>query len=409
MSTLAVAQFTPERLVYPEAKTNRLDSIDLVRGFVMVVMALDHVRHAFHYDAFYYEPTDLAHTNTILFFTRWITHFCAPVFVFLAGISAYLYGINKTRRELAHYLFTRGLWLIFAELFIVGLGQTYNPSYPYFNLQVIWVIGVSMIVLAALIYLKRSWLLTIAIVLIAGHNVLDNVHVGGHGVSAFFWSLLHEPANFRVGRFTVFITYPVLPWIGIMAIGYYLGFLFSNHFDPEKRIRTLVVLGFTATAAFYFLRVFNIYGDPSAWAAQKDISFSLLSLLNTTKYPPSLLYTLMTLGPALIFLAIAEIPLNAFSKKLVVFGRVPFFYYIVHIFLIHLLAIAGAAISGYHWSDMILKTRMNMTPALKGYGFNLLTVYLLWIGFIFVMYPCCKWYYGYKRANMSSRRWLSYI
>jgi uncharacterized membrane protein len=409
MSTLAVARFPLESLPFPQPKTKRLDSIDLVRGFVMVVMALDHVRHAFHYDAFYYEPTDLAHTSTILFFTRWVTHFCAPVFVFLAGISAYLYGINKTRGELAHYLFTRGLWLIIAELFIVGLGQTYNPSYPYFNLQVIWAIGISMIVLAALIYLKRSWLLAIAILLIAGHNLLDNIHVSGHGVSAFFWSVLHEPGNFRVGRFTVYIMYPVLPWIGIMVIGYYLGFLFSNHFDPEKRIRTLVVLGFTATAAFYFLRVFNIYGDPSEWVAQKNISFSLLSLLNTTKYPPSLLYTLMTLGPALIFLAIAEIPLNAFSEKLVVFGRVPFFYYIVHIFLIHLLAMAGAVISGYRWSDMILNTRMNMTPALKGYGFNLLTVYLLWAGLIFVMYPFCKWYYGYKRTHLSSRRWLSYI
>ncbi len=409
MSTLAAARFSPDQLVYPEVKPKRLVSIDLVRGFVMVVMALDHVRHAFHADAFLYEPTDLSHTSTILFFTRWITHFCAPVFVFLAGISAYLYGVNKTKRELAYYLFTRGLWLVFAELFIVGLGQSFNPSYPYFNLQVIWAIGISMMALSALIFLNRRLMLLIAILLIAGHNLLDGVHVPDHGVLAFFWSVLHEPGVFTIGRFTIFVMYPLIPWIGIMAIGYYLGFLFSSHFDQEKRIRTLVVLGFIFTAAFYFMRVFNIYGDPAEWVAQKNISFSLLSLLNVTKYPPSLLYTLMTLGPALIFLAIAEIPLNGFSEKLVVFGRVPFFYYVVHIYLIHLLAMAAAVISGFHGTDMILSTKMNLTPALKGYGFNLFTVYLVWIGLVFLLYPCCKWYYAYKRANMSSRRWLSYI
>ena len=203
--------------------------------------------------------------------------------------------------------------------------------------------------------------------------------------------------------------YPLIPWIGIMAIGYYLGFLFSSHFDPEKRIRTLVVLGFIFTAVFYFMRVFNIYGDPAEWVAQKNISFSLLSLLNVTKYPPSLLYTLMTLGPALILLAIAEIPLNAFTQKLVVFGRVPFFYYVVHIFLIHLLAMIAAVISGFHGTDMILSTKMNLTPALKGYGFSLFTVYLVWIGLVLLLYPCCKWYYDYKRTHMSSRRWLTYI
>lgn len=409
MTTLAIDRYPAEQIRYSELKTRRLDSIDLVRGFVMVVMALDHVRHFFHRDAFLYEPTDLAHTNVILFFTRWITHFCAPIFVFLAGISAYLYGINKTRRELAYYLLTRGLWLVFAELFIVGLGQTFNPTYPYYNLQVIWVIGISMMVLSALIYLKRSLMLAIAILLVGGHNFLDQVHVAGHGVPAFLWSVLHVPGFFRVGQLTIYVMYPVIPWIGILTIGYYLGFIFSSHYDPEKRIRTLVIMGFIFTSVFYFLRVFNIYGDPADWVAQKNISFSLLSLLNTTKYPPSLLYTLMTLGPAMILLAMAEIPLNAFTKKLVVFGRVPFFYYVLHIFLIHLLAVAGVLISGYHWSDMILNTKLNMTPTLKGYGFNLLTVYMIWIVLIGVLYPCCKWYYGYKRTRIVTHSWLGYI
>ena len=409
MTTLAITGFQSEQGASPFVKSRRLNSIDLVRGGVMVIMALDHVRHFFHADAMSYEPTDLNHTNPLLFFTRWITHFCAPVFVFLAGISAYLYGINKSRNELAYYLFTRGLWLVFAELFIIGLGQTFNPSYPYFNLQVIWVIGISMMVLSALIYMKRPLILITAILLIAGHNFLDGLHVSGSGWQAFGWAVLHEPGKFVIGRMTIYVMYPLLPWIGIMAIGYYLGYLFSEHFDPEKRMRRLVLLGFSAIALFYFLRVFNIYGDPAPWSARRDIAFSLLSLLNVTKYPPSFLYILVTLGPALILLAIAEAPLNEVTEKLVVFGRVPFFYYVVHIYLIHTLALGAAVLSGFHWTDMILHTKLNMMPELKGYGFNLLTVYLVWIFLVFLLYPCCKWYNSYKRARMSARWWLSYI
>jgi uncharacterized membrane protein len=408
-STIALYGFQPEAAASGYVQSRRLNSIDLVRGGVMVIMALDHVRHFFHQDAFLYEPTDLAHTNVLLFFTRWITHFCAPVFVFLAGISAYLYGVNKSRNDLAYYLFSRGVWLVFAELFIIGLGQTFNPAYPFYNLQVIWAIGISMIVLSVLIYLKRQYLLILALLLIGGHNFLDGLHVTGNGARAFFWAMLHEPGKFQIGHLTIYVMYPVLPWIGIMAVGYYLGYLFSVHFSPEKRIRVLVILGFSAIALFYFLRVFNIYGDPAPWTAHHSIGFSFLSLLNVTKYPPSLLYILVTLGPALITLAIAEGPLNAVTEKLVVFGRVPFFYYVVHIYLIHILALGAAVISGFHWTDMILHTRLNMTPGLKGYGFNLLTVYLVWIFLIVILYPCCKWYYSYKRARLSTRWWLSYI
>ncbi len=409
MAIIAFTGFKSENHITSGVKSRRLDSIDLVRGLVMVIMALDHVRHFFHQEAWLYEPTDLTHTNYVLFFTRWITHFCAPVFVLLSGISAYLYGINKSRNELAYYLFTRGLWLVFAELFIIGLGQTFNPSYPYFNLQVIWAIGISMMVLSVMIYMNRQYLLILALVLVAGHNFFDGLHVSGTGIDAFLWSILHEPGKFTAGRFTIYVMYPLIPWIGIIAIGYYMGFLFSKHYNREKRIMVMVILGMFSVSLFYFLRLFNIYGDPAPWAAGRDIGFSFLSLLNVTKYPPSFLYTLVTLGPAFILLAIAEMPLNAFTEKLVVFGRVPFFYYVVHIYLIHTLALIAAVISGFHWSDMILNTKINMVPELKGYGFNLLTVYLVWILLIFLLYPCCKWYNQYKRTHVSERWWMSYI
>lgn len=390
-------------------KRDRIESIDLLRGIVMIIMALDHVRDYFHHDAFLYSPTDINKTNVFLFFTRFVTHYCAPVFVFLAGISAYLYGSKRSKRELSFYLLTRGLWLVLVELFIVTLAWTFNPSYPVFNLQVIWAIGISMIVLSAIIYLKRIYILLTGIVLIAAHNLLDTVHVPGNGLATFLWSLLHEPADFVVGRFAIFVRYPVLPWIGIMALGYFFGGLYNAEYDTVKRKKTLLYTGFAAIAFFILLRYFNFYGDAAPFSVQRNTVFSILSFLNVTKYPPSLLYTLITLGPAIIFLSLAEKPLNTITKKIVVFGRVPFFYYVIHLYLIHLLAIIGAVISGYNWSAMILSDRVNRVPALKSYGFNLLTVYFIWIGLIVFLYPCCKWFDRYKRDHQSMQRWLSYL
>jgi uncharacterized membrane protein len=293
---------------------------------------------------------------------------------------------------------------VFAELFIITLGWTFNPSYPFFNLQVIWAIGISMIVLSAMIYMTRRLILLSGILLVAAHNLLDTVHIQG-----FFWAFLHEPGDFVVGHFSFSIHYPVLPWIGIIAIGYYFGNLYAPGYDPGLRKILLLSLGIGATALFIVLRSGNFYGDAAAWSYQKNMIFSILSLLNVTKYPPSLLYVLMTLGPAMIFLALAERPLNVFTQKIAVFGRVPFFYYVLHIYLIHVLAIIGAVISGYNWSDMILTDRVNRVPGLKGYGFNLLTVYLIWIGVLLFLYPCCKWFDRYKRAHQSKQKWLSYL
>ena len=390
-------------------KSKRIESIDLLRGFIMIIMLIDHVRGYFHRDAFLYSPTDLSQTSTPIFFTRWITHFCAPVFVFLAGISAYLYGAGKTRKALSAFLLTRGIWLIFAECIIVSLEWSFNPSYPFFNLQVIWAIGVSMVVLSALVYLTRRAILLIGIVLVAGHNLLDGIHVGGSGPLSFLWAVLHDPNEFTFGQFSVFVHYPVLAWIGIMTLGYCTGSLYVHNANPGKRRGLLLIAGFAAITLFIVLRLGNVYGDAAHWSQQKNLFFSFLSFLNVTKYPPSLLYTLMTLGPALIFLSLAENPLPAWTGRVIILGKVPMFYYLLHIFLVHLLAVFAAVISGYHWQDMILTNRVNRAPELKGYGFSLTTVYLVWMACLLILYPCCKWFSRYKTAHSAEHWWLKYL
>jgi len=366
---------------------------------VMIIMALDHVRDYFHRDAFLYSPTDLGKTDAALFFTRWVTHFCAPVFVFLAGVSACLYGARKGRKALAWFLVTRGLWLVFVELFVVGLFRTFNWRFPYFNLQVIWAIGVSMLVLAALVYLRRGVLLVVAVVLIAGHNLLDGVHVDG----SFLWACLHEAKSFRFGDELVTVRYPVLPWIGLMGLGYFMGRYYLPDYDGRARRRGLVILGTGFVVVFIVLRFFDWYGEPV-----HRISGSVLSFFNVTKYPPSLLYVLMTLGPALIFLAMTEGV--TWGARVAVFGRTAMFYYLAHILLIHLLALIGVAICGKPLSEMVLTMAVNDEPGLKGnYGFPLVVVYLIWVGLVAVLYPLCKWFDRYKRSHQASKWWLSYI
>jgi uncharacterized membrane protein len=390
-------------------KSKRIVSIDLLRGIVMILMVLDHVRDYFHAYSFQFDAVDLDHTSIPIFFTRWITHFCAPIFMFLSGISAYLYGAKRSRRELSFFLFTRGLWLALAELFIVTFGWTFNPFYQIFILQVIWAFGICMMVLSVLIYLDKRLLLVIGILLMAAHNLLDGIHVAGSGAGAVGWAFLHDQRFFSYPHLSFLMGYPIIPWIGIIVTGYCLGELYSPDQDAAKRRKTLLFLGLGAILLFVLLRFSNIYGDPYRWSVQRDSITTFLSFLRATKYPPSILYILMTLGPALVFLSLAEGRLNALTEKISVFGRVPMFYYLVHIFLIHLLAMAAAAASGYKWSDMVVTTWVTASPALKGYGFNLLTVYGIWLGTVILLYPLCKRYDRYKRAHQGQYWWLSYI
>jgi uncharacterized membrane protein len=382
----------------------RLDSIDLLRGLVMVIMVIDHTRDFVHGPAFHYDPTDLTRTSAAIFMTRWITHFCAPVFVFLAGVSAYLQHMRgKIPRDLSLFLLTRGAWLVFVEVVVLHALVWFNLDFSFIGpLQVIWAIGWSMIVLAGLVHLPVPAIAVIGVGMIALHNTLDGVTS-----QATLWLVLHRAAFVMVGPSLVWVQYPLVPWIGVMAAGYAFGVVYT--LDADRRVRTVLRVGFALSAAFIVIRAINVYGDPSRWSVQSTALFTAFSFINTTKYPPSLLYLLMTLGPALIALALFERRAGAAGaarSALVTFGRVPFFFYLWQWVLAHTAAIVANIVAGRSFDYLFL-----MPPALFnlpwGNGFHLWTVYLCWACNIAVEYPLCVWF-----ANVKRRRrdwWLSYL
>ncbi len=390
-------------------KSSRVESIDLLRGLVMIFMALDHVRDYFHADAFLYDPTDLTKTSVILFFTRWITHFCAPIFIFLAGTSAFLIGLRKSKQELSGFLLKRGLWLVFLELTIINFAWFFNIQFSLITLFVIWTLGIGMIVLAACIHLPYKIILTIGVLLIVGHHAFDNFHVEGNGTEAILWSMVHEQRGFQLANgFFLFVGYPLIPWIGVMLVGYCFGVFYSSSYDALARRKILLYLGTALIVLFVVIRFPNVYGDPNPWSVQPNPFFTALSFINVSKYPPSLLYILVTLGPAILLLAVSEKYTGAIAQKVKVLGRVPMFYYLLHLYLIHGLAVLAAVLSGYDASDMVFNTWVTMSPDLKGYGFDLWVVHIIWIGVVMVLYPLCKWYDNYK-LTQRSKWWLSYL
>jgi len=395
--------------VKPFSSTHqRITSIDFLRGLVMIIMALDHVRDYFHADSMLIDPANLEQTTTPLFLTRWITHFCAPVFMFLAGTSAFLVGERKSREELAGFLLKRGVWLMILELTVVNFGWFFDLHFTSIFLIVIWALGFSMVILAGLIYLPFRLLATVGLLIVAGHNLLDNVHVEGNSIGAILWAEFHERRLFMIDGHRLGTGYPLLPWLGIMITGYCFGYFYRNQSNPGTRRKQLLLIGLSACVLFILLRFINVYGDPSPWDFQSTPLFTLLSFINTTKYPPSLLYTLMTLGPAILLLALSERIKGTLSNALVTIGRVPMFFYIVHIYLIHLVAMVAAGLSGHSWSDMLLTGWTWTQPQLKGYGFSLPVTYLFWISLIAVLYPLCKWYDRYKSSHRHYW-WLSYL
>ena len=412
-------------------KRRRIDSVDLLRGVVMVIMMLDHTRDYIHSGALLFDALDLTKTTWALFLTRWITHYCAPVFVFLAGTGAYLqFARGKSKRELSRFLITRGLWLIVLEVTAVRLGATFSFDPRFlFMLQVIWVIGISMIVLAALIHLPLKVMGGFGLLMIALHNLLDRYRAQpwqGPGSpvpswGAKLWMLLHQQAFFPAGSHfpspIVAVLYPLIPWIGVMAVGYAFGALYT--IDVRLRKRWFLILGGVVTWLFIFTRAIDRYGEPQQWSQQRNPLFTILSFINTTKYPPSLDYLLMTLGPAILFLAWVESGDRlvggpaANSRSLssgirgffVTFGRVPLFFYLLQWPTAHAIALFLYILAGKPWKWLV-KTPIDWQYQ-PGMGFNLVVVYLCWIAGVLLLYPLCKWFAGVKARRRDW--WLSYL
>jgi len=375
----------------------------------MIIMALDHVRMYFGQGTWYAEPTNLATTTPLLFFTRWITHFCAPVFVFLAGTSAFLIGTKKeNQRELSAFLLTRGLWFVIAEIIIVTFAWTFDITYSIIILQVIWAIGISMVVLSALIFLPSSLISMIGLLFVFSHNLLDGIQFQGDGVLDILWYVLHQPQVVILNGYVVDAYYSVLPWIGLMILGYVCGNLYKKEFPTNQRKIYLLGIGIAAIVLFIFLRGQNLYGEPTTWQTQETQIFTWISFLNVTKYPASLQFILMTIGPALIFLSFADSWTQKSSHPLLTFGRVPFFFYILHLYLIHILALIALVLSGRDWHAYILSARSLRSGALSNFGFDLWVVYLVWILVLVILYSLCLWYQKYKESN-PNKWWLSYI
>ncbi|AGY58895.1 DUF1624 domain-containing protein [Gloeobacter kilaueensis] len=390
----------------PPTVRPRLASIDYLRGIVMVVMALDHTR-----DYFSNARADLMNTATLLsqgdaalFLTRWITHFCAPVFVFLAGTSAYLAcKRGKTRAQTAAFLATRGVWLVVLELTLVHFGWEFDFDFHFEVLQVIWAIGCSMIVLAGLVFLPLWAIAAFGLALICGHNLFDAVRPESLGPWGGLWTVLHRPGLIQpVPGVRAFVAYPLVPWIGVMATGYVFGQVML--LENALRRRWLLVLGSALTAAFVVLRATNLYGDPHPWTLQKDWLWTIFSFLNCEKYPPSLLYLLMTLGPALLLLALLEKETSPVSRVFVLFGRVPLFYYLLHLPLIHGLSLA-VAVARYGPRALSFGEQGNSVPT--DAGFALPVVYLIWLGIVLLLFPLCAWFADIKRRRRDP--WLSYL
>jgi uncharacterized membrane protein len=373
----------------------------------MVIMALDHVRDYFHADAYFFDPSDIAQTNVPLFWTRFVTHFCAPVFVFLAGTSAFFVGQRRDKKSLSIWLLKRGLWLVIAELTVIKLAWMFKLDYSTILLQVIWVLGISMVFLAGFIHLPKKLMIGLALVVIFGHNLLDPI-APTDSVASGFWTFLHVFNIVDMGSFQIFVGYPLIPWIFVMPLGYHFGELYKPSYDSKLRIKRLFQIGLGLTLLFFVIRTINVYGDPYTWAKQDSLGMTIASYFNITKYPPSLLYLLITLGPSILFLAFMENVQNRWTEKLVVIGRVPMFFYIVHIYVIHALAVFAAIATGFSFSDMVIDLWVTLQPQLQGYGFSLWVVYLVWIVLTVVLYPICSWYNDYKTANRQ-KWWLSYL
>ncbi|QWT20281.1 DUF1624 domain-containing protein [Bacillus sp. NP157] len=381
------------------APTRRLDFIDALRGLVICLMVLDHVRDLTHRDALLFDPTDLSRTTAALFFTRWITHLCAPTFVLLAGVSIFLQARKgKAGWPLSRFLLARGLWLVALEVTLVNFG--FDLSFGVF-LQVIYAIGIGMVFMAAMVHLPRAWVLALGLLIVFGHDALDAVRMDGTDVSASLWHLLVQPGPLPFGM----VTYPALPWFGIMCVGYGIGGIYLA--EPDRRTRVLAIMGVAMLVLFFILRVPNIYGDPVPWTKPAHSGWTTLAVLNVTKYPPSLAYVLLTLGiTTLGGLALERAP-AWLLRPLLAFGRTPMLTYLLHLYVARLLVLAIGAAWGIPASDFLDSLGDPSRLIRDGWGLPLWGTYAVWISVLVILYPIAR---AYARFKATQRRWwTSYI
>jgi uncharacterized membrane protein len=398
--------WTPRPASTPAPLRQRVDVVDVVRGIIMILMALDHTRDFFG-DASA-SPTNLATTTVALFFTRWVTHFCAPTFFLLTGTGAYLSRRRRSAADLSRFLVTRGLWLIVLEVTVIRFLWQFNLDYRLTLLNVIWALGWAMIALGLLVHLPTRVVGAIGLALIATHNLFDGIRASAFGALAPVWSLLHVPSIILPGpAHVVFSAYPLIPWIGVTAAGYALGSLWDV--SAERRRALLLRMGLGCIAAFLVLRGFNVYGDPFPWSAQPRGAMTLVSFLNLNKYPPSLLFLLMTLGPVLLVLRALDGHTPTLLRPAQIIGKVPFFYYLMHVLLLHVIAAAAMLARFGTIAPALASPTLDRFPMTQptGWPAPLPLVYLVWIVVVLALYPFCAWYAGVKRR--SSNPWLSYL
>lgn len=396
----AVASPLPPAPAAP-AKKERLESIDVLRGLVMAVMALDHVRDFFTDVKF--NSMDPAVTTVPLFLTRFATHYCAPAFFFLAGLGACLSGTRgKAKGELARFLFTRGAFLVAVDLTLVRVGWDFNFAYhggPW--LIVLTALGLSMMILAGLVFLPVPAVGALGVVVIAGHNLFDHVSPESLGALEPLWVFLHVRAGSEVAGIPFYVSYPLIPWVGVMLVGYAFGPVML--LERPRRVRVLLATGAALVALFVVLRGLRLYGDPRPWAQHFEGVANVMAFLRTKKYPASMQYLLMTLGPTLIALGLLDGVKGPVARVFLTLGRVPLFFYVAHLYLIHALALAGGALQGYPVRDFCVL--YSQLPS--DYGYSLPVVYLVWLLVLVGLYPVCAWFSDLKRRSKAA--WLSYL
>jgi uncharacterized membrane protein len=387
---------------YDNMQMKRINSIDITRGLVMVIMALDHVRDFMHSTSMSQSPTNLQTTTTLLFMTRWVTHLCAPTFVFLSGVSAYISFKRKNNlSESRAFLLKRGIWLVILEFTFINFALWYDIHFRLMIMEVISAIGLSFIVLSFLLKLSSRTIGIIGLIIIFCHNLLQGINIPSNPVAIFFSSVLFRPFMMNITPDLSFFTaYPLVPWLGIMLSGFACGEFFE--ISSEKRNKVFLRIGLATLSLFTIIRFINLYGDPSVWSKQKSVLFTFLSFINTTKYPPSLLFILLFLGIMFLILFISEKLNNRFTGILEVYGRVPLFYFVIHLFIIHSLMFVLLFLQGFGTKDLLFGVFNNGRPKTGG-GVDLPAIYVIWLCIVVLLYPLCKWYGRYKSEHRENQ------